>query len=576
MKLLSATVENFGSYKHLTFDYTDKGLALVYGPTGAGKSTLLDIAPWVLFGITAKDGSVDDVRNWGAEEPTVGKLELEAGGQTILVTRIRGSAKQNDLYWRSIGGSDVRGKDIADTQKLLEDRLGCTADQYLTASYFHEFSKVGTFFTAKAKDRRQVFEEIADLSLAARIASEASNRRKDASKAIQATQGTKDKLEGRIEALNSSYESSKTSQKSWASRHAKDLDAVVINFDNFDAGKESRIAVLKIEARLWEQGKEAVTTKLVNDLTALEAQIQEPSVYEDALKEIDRLLKRAKSGTRCATCQQTKRDDEELDDLEHQRRAIISQQMSNERSRGKFDDLRDTLEAEYAKVNPYPEQVTAAENAENYYAEQYRALDAQANPFDEQVDKIIDDLEEAERGYDKVVNSLACLESEHSNLSQLYDLSSDLRGELLRKTIQEVEAATNDCLTKHFDAELRVKFDMDGDSLDVKVYKNGFDCNFKQLSKGQRQLLRLSFVLAVQKAAANKIGIHFDTLAFDEALDGLDGDLKVKAYGLFEELAKDHAAVLMVDHNESFQNLFATRCRVSLIEDASVVEVENE
>lgn len=577
MKLISATVENFGSYKSLTFDYTDKGLALVYGPTGAGKSTLLDIAPWVLYGTTAKDGSVDDVRNWGSSDPTYGSIRLSVSGVFYTITRVRGSSKQNDLFWFADGERENRrGKDITDTQKLLEGVLGCTAEQFLTASYFHEFSKVGTFFTAKAKDRRQVFEEIADLSLASRIGLAASERRKVASKHISEANTAKSKAEGSLEQLEASYEATKRHEADWQSERENKLIDLERRSTTFEKDKIYKVLTLETEAREWEAVKDKAVTKLVDSLTAMEAELKEPSVYEEALKEIDRGIKAAKSGSRCSACQQTKRDETLLEGLEQQRRSTISEQMKNERLRGKFDADRNSLEAEYAKVNPYPEQIVAAEAVENHLAAQADELRRQSNPFTTQVEKSLEAFRIGKHLLGTCELSVKSFERSFSRLSQVADLAGDLRGELLRKTIRDVEGDTNAYLLTHFDAEITVHFEPVGDALEVSLFKNGFDCNFKQLSKGQRQLLRLTFVLAVQKAAANKAGVHFDTLAFDEALDGLDGELKVKAFGLFESLAKDHTTVLMVDHNESFQNLFSTRCRVSLNEDASHIEVENE
>jgi ABC-type lipoprotein export system ATPase subunit len=97
-------VTNFGSYKHLEFDFNSNGLTLISGPTGSGKSTLCDIVPWILFGRTSKGGAVDEVRSWDAEEATTGTLMLHG----ISITRSR---KPNDL---TIDGR--RGKDLNDTQ----------------------------------------------------------------------------------------------------------------------------------------------------------------------------------------------------------------------------------------------------------------------------------------------------------------------------------------------------------------------------------------------------------------------------------------------------------------------------
>jgi DNA repair exonuclease SbcCD ATPase subunit len=85
-------------------------------------------------------------------------------------------------------------------------------------------------------------------------------------------------------------------------------------------------------------------------------------------------------------------------------------------------------------------------------------------------------------------------------------------------------------------------------------------------------MLKLSFVVSIMAAAQNKAGQHFDALFFDEALDGLSSDLKVKAFGLFEELSKEYGTIMVVEHSPDFQNLFERRFHVELQGDNSVIE----
>src|SRR5271166_6085820 len=154
MKILSCYVSDFASYEELHFNFQKQGLTLIQGPTGSGKSTLCDIIPWTLFGRTAKDGAVDEILKWNSTEPAYGNLTLEVRGEKIAVTRARGkNAKDNDLIlW--VDDKLIRGKDLNDTQKLINTKLGMDLQLYLASAYFHEFSQTAGFFTATAKNRR--------------------------------------------------------------------------------------------------------------------------------------------------------------------------------------------------------------------------------------------------------------------------------------------------------------------------------------------------------------------------------------------------------------------------------------
>ena len=133
MRVIRAIAHNFGSYSVLDFDFTKKGLALISGPTGSGKSTLADIIPWALFGVTAKGGLADEVCSWNSDMPTSVALYLE----DLTIVRIRGGkTKSNDLYFyessheNDVHGNFTRGKDLKDTQRLINQRLGITPETY--------------------------------------------------------------------------------------------------------------------------------------------------------------------------------------------------------------------------------------------------------------------------------------------------------------------------------------------------------------------------------------------------------------------------------------------------------------
>ena len=76
------------------------------------------------------------------------------------------------------------------------------------------------------------------------------------------------------------------------------------------------------------------------------------------------------------------------------------------------------------------------------------------------------------------------------------------------------------------------------------------------------------------EASANKAGQHIENLFLDEALDGLDVNLKVKAYALFEKLSQEHSSVLVIDHAPELQALFHQKFHVELVGDVSQIEEE--
>lgn len=539
MRLSKLHVENFGSYKEFDFSFDKLGLSLVYGPTGSGKSTILDMASWILFGVTAKDGNADEVRSWLTDETTKGELYVQTNDKkTIVVTRERGANR--DLYWRDassgiVQDDKVRGKDIKDTQKLLEESLGVSSELYLAGAYFHEFSNTGSFFVAKSRERRQLFEQIAKLDIANKLGLAVSTGRTNCSVNMESLQKKQNYIEGRLGVYRENFKDATKRKDLWAERLASDVKILQTKIELFDSEKKSRIETLKVKEESWDKeyqkGIDARLLKIYN----LEKKIK------------------CLNDEKCPKCGRS--DDEQF-------------RIKNEETIKFFlEELKDYS----SQKNPYISDNTLYEEEKNHYVGYMADKLKEVNPFITTIDKLTKDLAEAEKSYNNVNESISLLENRINSLNYLYNLSNELRGELLKKSVFEIEKSTNKYLDAYFDSELKVSFSLDYDSLEVSVQKNGYDCTYKQLSKGQRGLLKLCFAVSVMKAASNKAGIHFENLFFDEVFSGLDDNLKIKAFLLFQELDKDHESILVVDHCEAFQERFDTKILVQMASDNSEV-----
>lgn len=671
MRLLNGTFSNFGSYQHLELDFSNVGLGLVYGRTGSGKSTIPDMAAWTLFGVTAKDGSVDEVRSWlSPGEPTTGTLSVELPNGKITVCRTRGKASQNDLYWFEEATPDKleRGKDIVDTQRKLNQRLGMDSDLFLSGAYFHEFSPSGTFFTAKAKDRRALFERIATLVLPVTLAEKASSERKTAKDSLSKAVSLHDTANGRLQSLKTTFDSSCKSSEAWESSQTSLIQSLGARAERFETEKKEKISLLDLASFSFENDKKAQIQALTDkaaafeshkahnikaaeslasgfddlktqrileaqtkveafeadrnakldawgdELQKLHAQIKDDTDYAAQLGDLKGKLQKL-SAEKCKECGGPKAG-HGCDTIREQITALEKARYENKSLLQSFDSLADKIEAlqstvnphlsqverakaetnkflsqielERAKThsyaeqilqirnqeNPYPAQILQAKDAPNPYISQMAAETEKQNPFKAQLEKLAADIISEQEQVEALAISIQSLEYRVSSLTQLYDLSFELRGELLKKSVRDIETSTNNILDRHFDAELRVAFTLDADELEVSIKKSGYDCVYRQLSKGQRQLLKLAFVVSIMKASSNRAGVHFANLFFDEALDGLDSDLKVKAFSLFSELETNHESILLIDHAPEFQNLFSKRYHVTMSSDISDVSLE--
>jgi DNA repair exonuclease SbcCD ATPase subunit len=603
MRLLDGHYENFGSYQVLDLNFDDLGLALVSGPTGAGKSTIMDAPAWCLFGITSKDGTADEVKSWFADGPTVGRQEVQLADRTIItVHRVRG--KTNDLYWeepdlKADQAVVHRGKDLNETQRLLEARLGVSARLWLVAVYLHQFSDAGNFFIARAKDRRAILEEVADLSVAVRLGERASIRRKEAKERARDAELKVVQLSGRLDQLTktvaatnkqfSEWESSRAAQELAADKAAKAfeagrqarmseiaeeleaLDGQIVDRKKFEKDRASLAArTAKLEARsVSVNNGQAALSKLEVELDMLTKEYRRfskpgeavcphclgPSDNDNKKKHLallDREMKEVAEEAESAAARQealSAEVDAESEELSSFRETLRRRELENENNINSFE----SRQREYKQL----------ESSVNAQADLASRLREQMNPHGGPLAAVSCDLSDAKASLATAKKSQAAAESEVVSFSQLYDLSVSLRGRLLDQAIEQLERATNECLEKYFDARVRVEFIIDDDRVEVALQRDGFACSFKQLSGGERCMLKLAFGLSLMHAASDQAGCHFDTLFLDEPLAGLDAELKVKAFGLFQGLAYDHGSVLVIEHDTEFQSLFETKYLVS-------------
>lgn len=572
MKLKVCHVKNFGSYKEFTTDFESKGLTLLHGKTGSGKSTIPDMVFWIIFGETAKGGSVDDIRNWQSDEATIGTLQIETNEGPITITRIRGKTSENDLYWTKADGDEpIRGKDLKDTQRLLQEIIGVSPLLYEVGAYSHEFSPIGNFFLAKAKDRRAIFEQIADLSIPKRLAEQASARRKTVKDKIDTLNVEVSVNRARLEQMADQCERTSKVKDKWDSEHKATILSLISKSNAFDTDKAIKVAALTAKSDQFEGAKKREFDLAKAEFDALSAAVKPAGEVEDAILKLKFKLKELEF-EKCRTCNGPV-DSPLRDKYLNQVTGLEAAHHINQRNLDKLESVKRTLARSSAIENPYLDQIDEMVSKVNTYAEIIAAKQAEINPHTDQIIELVQQMEALADEAGERNSDVLKFEHEMALLNKLYDLSFDLRGAMLQTTVKQVQDRTNKHMETYFEGELRVTLVLDtADTLQVELAKNGYVCGYKQLSKGQRGLLKLCFSIAIMEAASNQAGVDFQTLFFDEALDGLDTDFKVKAFDLLQELSKSHGSIFVIDHAIEFQNLFENQIHVTMTEDISCVD----
>lgn len=578
MRILSASVKNFGSYKELSFGLTDRELTLISGPTGSGKSTLCDIIPWVLWGRTAKDGAADDVLSWNTTGVTEGSVEIRVpsefskeGTDILRITRVRGG-KSNDLYWfrNTVPSSHLRGKDLNDTQKLINNLLGLTVETYLAGAYFHEFSQTAQFFITSAKNRRIITEQLADLTLAKKLQENSSSYLKELKEELNTNTQKLALSANSLNIIKKNLEAKEQKALAWnrqRDKQAVDLEHKALSFESI---KEQTIKDLTSKSASFETQQQDKIARIQEEIQELEASLLHEDYFH--LTETNIAIEEAKlEAIHCSECGALKDSTKRLT-LTKKLHELEKKRIINNKIWADITSLNNMTSVITKAANPYIAQIERAENQVNDYLDRLEVLSNQENPHRISPEEMFEPAALADEVC-HLKETLEDLRIEKSDIELLEDVVKDFRGSLISRTVEALEISTNKLLEDHFDAEIRVTFSSDdADKIDVNIMKDGNECSYTQLSKGQRQILKLCFGVSTMGAVSNYSGVSFNTLWFDEATDGLSDPMKLKALGMLEMLALDHESVFLVEHSEAIKAMINNKIELTLENGSSRID----
>jgi len=548
-------VENFCSYKVLEFTFTDAGLCLIEGSTGSGKSTLCDIPPWVLFGKTAKNGNVDEVISWG-KNYTKGEAQVNINGEDVVITRIRG--KENDLSL-SVNGEIIRGKDISDTQRLINTKLGLSLDTYILGSYYHELSPVSQLFTATAKQRRQIMEQLTDLSLAKTLNDNITKYKKEVNKDLEILSKELSILKNDLTHHKQAHKDTITREAQWITRKEVTISDLKRRMDTFHEEQENNINdAISIYTRTVAQ--------LQSDKLNLQKRILSDETIKSKTDELA-LRKTLLKDTVCPQCGSPKDTDKRLlllrDENKFSNDLTLSKSAVDEISRidsrlSKLDkDLEIQINKEKTRDNPYLLQLKSKENEESPY---------DLPGISKKINEVSKQISEKTKEYTSSSEYL-------HDLELLLHASQELRGTLVSNVIVDLEHKVNTYLADNFDSEFKVKLEVeDADSVEAKIYREDNICSYTQLSKGQRQILKLCVGISVMDIINDNNATTLSTIFLDECLDGMSEDFKLKVYNLLLTLEQRYKSIFVVEHSSEFKSYFDKQFKVKLVDNKSVVE----
>ena len=255
MTVLKIKAKNFLSWETLEFEL-GPGVTLITGfnyddmtGEGSGKSAILNAPSWCIFGKLPKDTKIDEVIHFGKKTCSV---SVEFGGITITRTR-----NPNDLVLIK-DGMEIRGKDLKETQSLVEKAVGLSFDTFCQTLYFPQ-NYPQKFLSSNQEAKSKILSEIQNLKIYDEAREEVKDRIKSCKTQVQDVSTERSLSEAKLQGVKEAIKILSSNIKQLQDTHQKNLvqkkELIVTAQQELEVLNSKKITLIGLLAHLDGAGK---------------------------------------------------------------------------------------------------------------------------------------------------------------------------------------------------------------------------------------------------------------------------------------------------------------------------------
>lgn len=544
-------IEGFCSIPYLELNLGSKGITVIRGATGEGKTTILSALVWGAYGKNLKGKS--DVNTWEKYRPknyNGTKVEIYFGkdGKTHKITRCLkykgevNGAKGKDRLIYEIDAVEVSEKNKGEIQALINADLGMSYSLFMNSILFGQGMK--RLIQESSSDKKDLFEEIFELEYI--------------SKARDIAKGYYTEALREYNEISQKYSSSKEKKQS-IQRMLDDLKKQANHVKN---DLSSRVKVLEKKLSLLAKAKKENELKeTVTYKNRIEQRIQEArdnqkellNKINDAKKKtrvsleefigvIIKLLKRGDIKNSLKRLMEVKKAFGDIERLQD-KCSKLADKISNYRD--KLEELRDQ-EYEANKVQKDIDlthveiKKLLSEKRAGVNLGLIKKYKTQLSTISDKLQSIESEMEEKRA---KVDNYKWVMDDPLGNRgikAFLFESSLDI----LNETLESYSEVLGFSILFYVDIQ-GVKKDFN-----TQIIMDGIEVSYEELSGGQKTLVNIAMVLAMNSMIRRNCRIN--VLFLDEVFEGLDREYCDTVSKLLERISiTEKLTVFMVTHQES-------------------------
>lgn len=544
-------IEGFCSIPYLELNLGSKGITVIRGATGEGKTTILSALVWGAYGKNLKGKS--DVNTWEKYRPknyNGTKVEIYFGkdGKTHKITRCLkykgevNGAKGKDRLIYEIDAVEVSEKNKVEIQALINADLGMSYSLFMNSILFGQGLK--RLIQESSSYKKDLFEEIFELEYI--------------SKARDIAKGYYTEALREYNEISQKYSSSKEKKQS-IQRMLDDLKKQANHVKN---DLSSRVKVLEKKLSLLAKAKKENKLKeTVTYKNHIEQRIQEArdnqkellNKINDAKKKtrvsleefigvIIKLLKRGDIKNSLKRLMEVKKAFGDIERLQD-KCSKLADKISNYRD--KLEELRDQeyeankvqrdIDLTHVEIKKLLSEKRAGVNLG--LIKKYKT---QLSTISDKLQSIESEMEEKRA---KVDNYKWVMDDPLGNSgikAFLFESSLDI----LNETLESYSEVLGFSILFYVDIQ-GVKKDFN-----TQIIMDGIEVSYEELSGGQKTLVNIAMVLAMNSMIRRNCRIN--VLFLDEVFEGLDREYCDTVSKLLERISiTEKLTVFMVTHQES-------------------------
>jgi DNA repair exonuclease SbcCD ATPase subunit len=637
MKIISVTLNNYGPYEgQHTFYLDDRGLLLVLGDNqdeprmnsnGSGKSGVFDAMDWCLFGKVPRGDHADSVINERVRKDCWVVTRMNDNGVNAAVRRAR--APKGLSF--AIDGEPETALDDAETQRRIERWLGLDRDVFHAAVLYGQLD-LTRFADKRDSDRIAILTKVLQLEEIDQYLENAKTIRAEKAVEYEEKMSSLQRLEGQLTAYRSQDYAREAAD--WSDMRAERLRVATQVLNDKLAEIEKWKAVAAQEHTVAARERQVLLSRVTLDLSSYDTQLSTLGADRDrqrlaqgrAKAEGDRLNQRRdkvlKMEGDCNECGQpitrehlnselfkidsavsAQREfwteaSQQLGTIEASIQSVVA---AKEQQRQAHYEADKQANLAWAEVQQFKKHVADAKafvaQATEYVAATLRPQMEKTrtgdNPFhakQAEVDQAIVRLELEKKGIQQEASVI------ESNLA-LYDFwvqgfgSKGLKSYILDTKLTELTTAANKWVHLLTGGTIWVRFETQtmgrstkklANKLNIRVFRynrNGSisERNYRSWSGGEKQRISLGIDFGLSRLVARRASKTYDLLILDELFKHLDQAGREAVMEMLQVFRQEKSSVIVVDHDETFQEAFENRVVIRKQNGCSrIEEVQNE